>query len=161
MRDVSSSYFSGFSLNAVDAKGRVSVPASFREVIERRSGERRVIVAPHADEEDCLIGYDIGHFDEVQAALDARYPVEAGAPARTSRARRAFGLAANLPYEENGRMLLTDLLRDYAELRDQALFLGAGAYFEIWKPELLIERTDDKIVARFVRRQLDAKGRGI
>lgn len=138
----------------------MSVPASFRDVIERRSSQRRVILAPHTDEEDCLIGYDLGHFDQVQAALDARYPVEAGAPARTTHARRAFGLAANLPYEENGRVLLTDSLRDYAELDDRALFLGAGAYFEIWKPELLLERTDDKIVARFVRRQLEVRGKG-
>ena len=39
--------FQGSALNAVDAKGRVSVPAFLRSVIERRGDARTIVLAKH------------------------------------------------------------------------------------------------------------------
>ena len=39
--------FQGSALNAVDAKGRVSVPAFLRSVIERRGDSRTIVLAKH------------------------------------------------------------------------------------------------------------------
>ena len=39
--------FQGSALNAVDAKGRVSVPAFLRQVIERRGDARTIVLAKH------------------------------------------------------------------------------------------------------------------
>ena len=50
-------FFLGYALNAVDAKGRVSIPADFRGVIERRSQVSTVILGPHPTA-DCLVAYD-------------------------------------------------------------------------------------------------------
>ena len=39
--------FQGSALNAVDAKGRVSVPAFLRGVIERRGDAKTIVLAKH------------------------------------------------------------------------------------------------------------------
>ena len=49
--------FQGSALNAVDAKGRVSVPAFLRSVIERRGDARTIVLAKH-DAFPCLAAYD-------------------------------------------------------------------------------------------------------
>ena len=52
--------FNGSALNAVDAKGRLSVPAFIRSVIERRSDARAIIIAGH-EVDPCLTAYDLNH----------------------------------------------------------------------------------------------------
>ena len=68
--------FQGSALNAVDAKGRVSVPAFLRSVIERRGDARTIVLAKH-DSFACLSAYDPAY-----AALKHE---QARAPARESR----------------------------------------------------------------------------
>ena len=52
--------FQGSALNAVDAKGRVSVPAFLRQVIERRGDARNIVLAKH-DHFQALSAYDPAH----------------------------------------------------------------------------------------------------
>src|SRR5438045_9786377 len=54
--------FQGSALNAVDAKGRVSVPASLRGVIERRGVARTIVLAKH-EAFSCLSAYDPAYAD--------------------------------------------------------------------------------------------------
>ena len=49
--------FQGSALNAVDAKGRVSIPAFLRGVIERRGDARTIVLAKH-EAFPCLSAYD-------------------------------------------------------------------------------------------------------
>src|SRR5216110_3638543 len=49
--------FQGSALNAVDAKGRVSIPAFLRGVIERRGDARTIVLAKH-EAFACLSAYD-------------------------------------------------------------------------------------------------------
>ena len=49
--------FQGSALNGVDAKGRVSVPAFLRTVIERRGDARTIVLAKH-ETFPCLSAYD-------------------------------------------------------------------------------------------------------
>ena len=49
--------FNGSALNAVDAKGRLSVPAFIRPMIERRSDAKAIVIASIHDAL-CLIAYD-------------------------------------------------------------------------------------------------------
>jgi MraZ protein len=51
--------FQGSALNAVDAKGRVSIPAFLRSVIERRGDARTIVLAKH-EAFPCLSAYDPG-----------------------------------------------------------------------------------------------------
>lgn len=130
-------FFHGYALNAVDAKNRLSVPSGYRDTNEKRSGERQLIVGP-AERAPCLVGYDILRFERLQAQLDERFAGNYSGE-RDDFARDAFGLNESLPYDETGRVILTQSLKLASGIDRLAFFIAAGDYFEIWNPQRLIE----------------------
>ena len=156
---MTAAYFQGFALNAIDAKNRLSIPAAFRDVILARS-ETRAVVIGLSEHAPCLVGYDANRSARLQAELESRFAGDWG-PARDAQARLAFGASEQIGMEETGRIVLSPTLKDMGEFDRHAFFLGAGDYFEIWNPRLLLEVPGlDGRVARIVRRQLDDKGLG-
>lgn len=150
-------FFHGYALNAIDAKNRLSVPAAFRDVILARS-EARAVVLAISEHSPCLIGYDSRRSAKLQADLETRFAGD-WTPTRDAQARLAFGASEHVGMEDTGRIILSPTLKDMGELDRHAFFLGAGDYFEIWNPRLLLEVPGlDARVARIVRRQLDDKG---
>jgi MraZ protein len=150
-------FFHGYALNAIDAKNRVSVPAGYRDVIERRSDARAVVLAPH-EREPCLVGYDRRHSAKLAEQMDRRFGDDFGAP-RDDFARLAFGATENLPFDDNGRIVLSPMLKELGELDKLAFFIAAGDTFELWNPRVLLEaKGGDARLARIVRRQLEARG---
>lgn len=148
--------FLGNALNGIDAKNRVSIPASFREVLAVRSDARAVIFAP-AERADCLVGYDPGYPAKVRAELEARF---AGnfSPERDDRFRATFGSAEKAQIDDNGRTILSATMKDAGEIDRLALFWGMGDYFEVWNPHRFVERPNlDLRVVRMVRRLLEAR----
>ncbi len=149
--------FLGNALNGIDAKGRVSVPASFREVLAARSDGRTLVVAP-AERADCLVGYDAGYPAKVRAELESRFTGDYS-DARDDRFRATFGAAERVAIDDNGRIIVSAALKDAGELDRSALFWGMGDYFEIWNPERFVARPNlDPRVVRLARRLIDARG---
>ncbi len=143
-------WFAGTYLNGVDAKHRLSVPASIRETIEARSQAKAVVLAP-AEHADCLVGYDLTHFERLQERLAREFDGDFG-PGRSARARLLFGSAEVLRYDDTGRVALGPVLRDLGGLKERALFVGAGDYFELWEPQALLDTEGlDPRIARMVR----------
>jgi MraZ protein len=64
-------FFQGSALNAVDAKGRLSVPAFVRGVIERRSDSRAVVVGAH-EISPCLTAYGRNYARNLWTDLERR-----------------------------------------------------------------------------------------
>ncbi|WP_448578965.1 division/cell wall cluster transcriptional repressor MraZ [Thermaurantiacus sp.] len=152
-------YYSGAYLNQVDSKNRLSVPAAIRETVEGRSQARRIVLAP-AEHAPCLVGYDETRFARIQEQLEARFEGDFG-PSRDRFARTMFGMAETLGYDDNGRVILSAILKDLGELDGPALFLGAGDYFELWAPQRLLEQQDlDPRLVRTVKALLAARGVG-
>lgn len=154
--------FTGHALNAIDAKGRVAIPAGLRQAIEANGDGRNLIIAKH-EVDDCLIGYDRGWSTLLHARLERTEDRAADAGRDYSRhnpARRAFGLVEDVPYDASGRFILPPMLKDRAKLTDLALFLGTGDTFEIWNPRILIEApsmdAEIKDVARWLLEARDA-----
>lgn len=148
--------FHGYALNAVDAKNRLSVPASYREVIEARSSSRDVVLAPH-ERERCLIGYDLARSARLSAMIERRFGDDFG-PERDDFVRLAFGASEATQYDDNGRVILSTTLKELGEIDRLAFFLGGGDYFEIWNPDVLLEvKGGDMRLQRIVSRQLEAR----
>jgi MraZ protein len=124
----------------VDGKHRLSIPAPLRETIEARSQLKSLVLAP-AEHAPCLVGYDVTHFERVQAGLERQFDGDFG-PGLSIKARNLFGMADEIRYDDTGRIVLSPILRDLAEIGPHALFLGAGDYFELWAPDLLLAQTD-------------------
>ena len=149
--------FLGNALNGIDAKNRVSVPSSFRDVIAARSEARAVVLGP-AERADCLVGYDQGYPAKARVELETRFAGDYS-DARDDLFRNTFGSAEKFAIDDTGRVILSTAIKEAGEIDRLALFWGVGDYFEIWNPHRFIARPGlDPRVVRMVRRLLDARG---
>ena len=153
-------FFQGSALNAVDAKGRLSVPAFVRSVIERRSDARAIIVGAH-EVSPCLTGYSRAHSQELYAELERRRLAgeEKGAAVEEhyARARRLFGMTEDVPYDSSGRIILPTMMRRKGKIEDLALFVGVGGIVEIWNPRIALEE-GDRDLKEIAAYRLEEKG---
>ena len=141
--------FNGSALTAVDSKGRLSVPAFIRGVIERRSDAKAVVLGAH-EIDPCLTAYDRGYARNLHAEHERRRLNEetsGGSAAHYARARRTFGLTEDVPYDSSGRIILPPMMRRKGRIEELALFVGAGGTFEIWNPHLALESGDEDLRA--------------
>ena len=140
--------FNGNALSAVDAKGRLSVPAFIRQVIERRSDAKAVVIGTQ-EASPCLNAYDRSYAHILYRENERRRLAEESAggdlAAHQARARRTFGLTEDVPYDSSGRIILPPMLRRKGQIEDLALFVGIGGTFEIWNPRLAIESGDEDL----------------
>src|SRR3546814_8372105 len=69
--------------------------------------------------------------------------------------------SSDLGYDDNGRIVLSPMIKELGELDRLAFFIAAGDTFEIWNPNVLLEvkGASDPRLARIVRAQIEAKGR--
>ena len=129
--------FQGSALNAVDAKGRVSVPAFLRTVIERRGDSRTIVLAKHS-QFVCLDAYDPAYAALKHAKLERLLEKEeTDAEAQLIYQQRnlmAFAATEEVPYDSSGRIVLPPMMRRKGGIADLALFLGTGETFQIWNP---------------------------
>ena len=150
--------FNGSALTAVDAKGRLSVPAFIRGVIERRSDAKAVVIGAH-EIDPCLTAYDRGYARNLYAENERRRLIEeAGSPeAHFARARRTFGLTEDVPYDSSGRIILPPMMRRKGQIEELALFVGVGGTFEIWNPHVAL-KSGDQDLRELAAYRLEEKG---
>ena len=138
--------FQGSALNAIDAKGRVSVPAFLRSVIERRGDSKTIVLAKH-ESFPCLSAYDPAYAALKHSKLERLFEKQEGDPQATldyqQRNLMAFAATEEVPYDSSGRIVLPPMMRRKGDLADLSLFLGTGETFQIWNPSLFLE--DDRI----------------
>lgn len=122
--------FRGVNPINLDAKGRMAIPARYRETIsEHCCGQ---LVATIDTEERCLLLYPLAEWEEIQEKIES---LPSFNPAARRIQRLLIGHAADLDMDANGRLLLPAPLREYAELNKKIVLLGQGNKFEIWSEE--------------------------
>ncbi len=123
--------FFGTFVNKVDAKGRVSVPAPFRAVIQGR-GLTSVAIHPSLFE-SCLEGAGFDRFENLEAQIADSF----GPSTRDDVAELIMAELRELPLDGEGRIVLPDEFIAKANLKDQATFIGQGRRFQMWEPAAL------------------------
>jgi len=123
--------FFGTFVNKLDGKGRVSVPASFRAVIQGR-GLTSVAIHPSLFE-DCLEGAGFDRFENLEQQIADAFVPGPGNDA----ADLIMGELRDLPLDGEGRIILPAEFIAKANLKDQVAFIGQGRKFQIWEPGAL------------------------
>jgi MraZ protein len=116
--------------NKVDRKGRVSVPASFRAVLEEAGSP--VVYLKRNQADGALDGLTEAFMDEIQQRIDA-LPI--GSAERDALEDEYFADSVDIRFDPEGRILLTKDLLDFAGIGESALFVGLGRRFQVWNPE--------------------------
>lgn len=130
--------FRGISSASIDAKGRVALPTRFRELV-RLISEGKVVVTIDMREK-CLLLYPLSEWEIVQRKLEDLPNV--GSQARLLQ-RLLIGHATDIEMDGNGRVLLSQMLRDYAELAKRLVLVGQGNKVELWSEAQWAERRDE------------------
>ena len=126
------SLFYGTYRYKVDEKGRMPLPGKFREQLKDSRGGK---LAKGADK--CIVIYPLGEWikkaDELEKTMRP--------PDIQRKLSRLFGASIfDLGFDGQGRIALPVELRNYAEITDSAVVIGAVKSVEIWNPELWEEQ---------------------
>lgn len=127
--------FRGEHTQKVDAKGRVSIPASFKRVIQDQDpnyqdgGAADLVIVFGNARRKFLECYTMSAMEKVDEAIE-RMP-------RGSKERRAMedffsAKAEDAAVDGTGRLVLAKKLRDHITLKSEAHFKAAGDTFQIW-----------------------------
>lgn len=117
----------------LDDKGRLTIPAKFRD--ELADG---IVVTRGLDK--CLWAYTRSEW-EMLAQKISKMP-STNRPARNL-ARFLFSSAFDSTLDRQGRILLTQTLRDYAEISSETVIIGVMNRIEIWAPTRWTEVIQD------------------
>lgn len=109
---------------SLDAKGRVFIPARYREEL----GDKFVVTM---GTDKCLTVYPLSEWEKYSAKI-AEMPRTQSLKIR----RFLFGNACDYELDPQGRLLLRPEQRKYAGLEKNITFLGMGSTFEIWPTEV-------------------------
>jgi MraZ protein len=136
--------FLGEFSHSLDSKGRLTIPAKFREQLARG------LVITRSPLERCLLVMPLGKWDEVADKINA-LPL---ADPRSALLRRAiFSAAEDFQPDRQGRILISQRLRDYAQIETEVLIAGVNTFLELWNPALW----DEKVLKQLEGGVVDAE----
>lgn len=132
--------FRGLNAVNLDTKGRLAIPTKYREQLTGLCAGR--LVATIDTEEHCLLIYPVEEWEVIQAKIEA---LPSFNPVARRIQRLLIGHATDIEMDANGRILLPQPLREYAQLDKESILLGQGKKLELWSKALWNERRDEYI----------------
>jgi MraZ protein len=142
--------FIGESVHKVDQKGRVSVPAPFRRVIEEGDPDWQPGASPSfvliygMPGRPHLEGYTIQGMSKLNDMVE-RLPMFS--KTKKALSKILVSRAVYVQIDENGRIVLSASLREKAHLDGEAVFNGMSDSFQVWSPEIYKEEDADLVAA--------------
>ena len=130
--------FRGEGTQRVDTKGRVSIPALFRRVLQAGDpewveGRNPQFVMVYGDRrKKCLDCYTLEAFYEIEDDIMA---LPRGSQQRRILTQTMLGPSLTAEVDRDGRIVVPKDQREKIGLEGQAYFMAAGDHFQIWKPE--------------------------
>lgn len=115
--------------NKVDAKGRVSVPASFRKVLGGQEFQGVYVFPSHR--QPCL---EACGEERMNQLVERIQQLDEFSEEREIWEEIVFGSAEPLSFDGTGRIMLPREKMDHAGITDAATFAGRGDSFQIWEP---------------------------
>lgn len=116
------------TINKVDKKGRVSIPASFRTILQGQS-----ILHVILNSENQVAEAGGSEF------MDANYKrLEQMDPFSKEYEYWSFyllGDADEIKIDGEGRIIISDIIREHTGITDEVAFVGRGNFFQLWKPK--------------------------
>ena len=119
--------FLSTSHNKIDLKCRVSIPASFRLNLEKKSEQ---LILFKSLQFKCIEGTTysrmqmyINAIDELDALSDEAFVL-----------RMMMADSFEMKFDTGGRVIIPEILMSFSELTDKAVFMGIGESFYIWSP---------------------------
>jgi len=121
--------FFGNHAMKIDGKGRVSMPASFRDALQK-AGSPDAVLMP-TEGAPVIEGCDRAF---VEAVVNRAYEDEKLDGVEREKMLGMLGEMVALSFDPEGRFVFPSLLRQHCGAEDTAVFVGRGRTFQIWHP---------------------------
>jgi len=120
--------FRGRFEHTIDLKGRVSIPAKFRELLVEKYDDRLILT----NFDRCLVAYPYPEWIVLEEKVSSLSMVK-----KETKAFQRFFIsgATECPIDKLGRIVVPPTLREYAQLEKNVVFAGMLKKFEIWGKE--------------------------
>lgn len=146
--------FRGSSSHVIDPKGRMIVPARFRDVLQEE--ETCNLIVTRFDK--ALYAYTYKSWEVVEAKILSRVEQSSG----MRKFKRVFiGGAYDLSIDKQNRILIPPPLRKYASLVKDVELVGVVDHFEIWSKEewsVELQSLDDELQNTQLRNEVAQLG---
>ena len=121
--------FRGINPLSLDGKGRLSLPAKYRQhLLDEGDGQLVLTI----DRDRCLLLYPLPVWEEIERKLIQLSSTNSRARALK---RLLLGHAEDCCLDASGRILLPAPLREFANLEKRVVLVGQGNKFEIWSEQ--------------------------
>ena len=148
--------FRGEFNQKVDSKGRMSIPARFRRVLETGDPDypdinsQASLVLLYGDHlTDCMHAYTVEAFRDIEVEILA---MPRGSEERRILSRLILGQSLDAEVDKDGRVVIPKEQRDKYGLSGDTVFIGMGDHFEIW-PADAFEKEEGAFARDFLERQ--------
>lgn len=119
--------FRGINTINLDAKGRMAMPARYREQLAQQ-GSGHLVVTIDTNHR-CLLLYPLAEWEQIERQIESLSSFDA----MSQRVKHLLiGHANDLEMDGSGRILLPQELRQYAQLEKHVCLIGQGKKLEIW-----------------------------
>ena len=118
--------FRSSSSHTIDAKGRVIIPARFRNILKADTLYGVMVT----NKDDCLYAYPFSEWEKVEKKI-----LKFTGPAMNTLRRFFLGKACECMCDKQDRILIPPSLREYAGLKKDIVLVGNLERFEIWDRE--------------------------
>jgi MraZ protein len=115
--------------HALDEKGRVSLPASFRENLNHTAAPAIVLTNFICEGARCLDGFSEAAWKEFEAKIRSRSRFD---PQARKLENYYLARAAHCPLDSSGRINIPTYLRTYASLDRDVTFTASMHGFRVW-----------------------------
>ncbi len=127
--------FRGSFEHSVDAKGRVSVPSKFRDIIAERFDGKLVLVM---DFDRCVTAYPLEEWEKIEEKIKSLPIMKQEVK---DFMRFVFSSASECDLDKQGRILIPPQLRDGAGISKNVMLVGIINKIEIWDAASWTART--------------------
>ena len=129
--------FRGVSNLSLDAKGRIVLPARYRERLLDICHSEMIVTID--TEQPCLLIYPLPEWELIEEKIEA---LPSFNPTTRRIQRLLIGHATEVEVDGNGRMLLSNPLREYAQLGKKVVLIGQAKKFELWDEGIWSQRME-------------------
>lgn len=111
----------------LDVKGRLAIPARYRDALIAQCNG--CLVATIDIQDKCLFVYPLPEWEKIEAQISALPTFN---PTTRRLQRLLIGHARELELDGSGRVLIPPELRTYADIDKKTMLVGQGRRFELW-----------------------------
>lgn len=147
--------FRGRYEHTMTDKGRVSMPAKFREVCKEKYGDETFVITNF---DKCLVAYPLKEWNEIERKVAElpQFKQEV-----ISFLRYLMGGAVDCPLDGQGRVLIPQPLRNHAHINRDVMMIGMLTRIEIWSKEVWEVEQSERAYEEFKKSREILAGQGL